>query len=126
MLAAQRHQRILDMILKTGAVSTVRVARALAISEETARKDFEKLEADGLLSRHHGGVVRLDDHHRDLSLDSREVSNVAEKKAIAGLALGQIQAGDTVFFDASSTIFYLDCLLPNMEITVLTTALKVA
>lgn len=126
MLAAQRQQRILDMILKSGAVSTTRVAKALAISEETARKDFEKLEADGLLSREHGGAVRLDDHHRDLSLDSRETANVAEKKAIAQLALGQIHAGDTIFFDASSTIFYLASLLPNLEITVLTTALKVA
>ena len=126
MLAAQRQHRILDMVLKSGAVRTVRVARALAISEETARKDFEKLEAEGLLSRRHGGAVRLDDHHHDPSLDSREVSNVAEKKAIAQLALSQIQAGDIVFFDASSTVFYLACLLPNMEITVLTTALKVA
>jgi DeoR family fructose operon transcriptional repressor len=126
MLAAQRHQRILDMVLKSGGVSTARVARALAISEETARKDFEKLEAEGLLSRHHGGVVRLDDQRHDLSLDSREVSNVAEKKAIARAALEQIQAGDVVFFDASSTVFYLACLLPNIEITVVTTALKVA
>lgn len=126
MLAAQRQQRILDMILKSGAVTTADVAKALAISEETARKDFEKLEADGLLTREHGGAVCLDDHRRDLSLDSREVANVAEKKAIAQMALSQIRAGDTVFFDASSTVFYLSCLLPNMEVVVLTTALKVA
>ncbi len=126
MLAAQRQQRILDMVLKHGAVSTVRVAKVLAISEETVRKDFEKLEADGLLSRQHGGALCLDDHRSDLSLDSREVANVAEKKAIAQLALSQIHAGDTVFFDASSTVFYLASLLPNIEIVVLTTALKVA
>ncbi len=126
MLAAQRQQRILDMILKSGAVSTVKAAKTLAISEETARRDFEKLEADGLLSRSHGGAVRLNDTHRDLSLDSREVENVAEKKIIAELALGHIQAGDSVFFDASSTVFWLASLLPNMEVTVLTSALKVA
>jgi DeoR/GlpR family transcriptional regulator of sugar metabolism len=126
MLAAQRQQRILDMVLKSGAVTTADVAKALAISEETARKDFEKLEADRLLTREHGGAVCLDDYRRDLSLDSREVVNVAEKKAVAQLALGQIRAGDTVFFDASSTVFYLACLLPNVEIVVLTTALKVA
>ena len=126
MLAAQRQQRILDMVLKLGAVTTTDVAKALAVSEETARKDFEKLESDGLLSREHGGAVCLDDYRRDLSLDSREVANVAEKKAIAQMALGQIRAGDAVFFDASSTVFYLACLLPNIEIVVLTTALKVA
>ena len=126
MLAAQRQQRILDMVLKSGAVSTARAARALAVSEETARRDFEKLEADGLLARSHGGAVRLNDSHRDLPLDSREGANVAEKKALARAALKLISAGDSLFFDASSTVFHLARLLPNIELTVLTTALKVA
>ncbi len=114
------------MLLKSGAITTVKAANALAISEETVRRDFEKLEADGHLSRKHGGAVRLNENNRDLSLDSREIANVAEKKIIAELALGQIQAGDTIFFDASSTVFYLACLLPNLEVTVVTSALKVA
>ncbi len=126
MLAAQRQQRILDMLLKSGAVSTTRAARALDVSEETARRDFEKLESDGLLSRSHGGAVRLNDSHRDLPLDSRESTNIAEKKALARSALTLLQAGDSVFFDASSTVFHLARLLPNMDLTVLTPALKVA
>jgi DeoR/GlpR family transcriptional regulator of sugar metabolism len=126
MLAVERQQRILDMLLKSGAVSTVKVAKMLAISEETVRRDFERLEADGLLSRQHGGAMRLNESHRDLSLDSREMANVPEKKIIAELALTQIQAGDTVFFDASSTVFHLARLVPNLEVTVLTSALKIA
>jgi DeoR/GlpR family transcriptional regulator of sugar metabolism len=126
MLAAQRQQRILDMLLKSGAVSTASAARALGVSEETARRDFEKLESDGLLSRSHGGAVRLNDSHRDLPLDSRESANIAEKKALANSALTLIHAGDSVFFDASTTVFHLARLLPNMDLTVLTPALKVA
>lgn len=97
MLAVERQQRILDLLLTSGAVTTANVAKALGITEETVRRDFEKLEADGRLSRRHGGAVRLNESHRDLSLDNREIANVAEKKAIAELALGQIQAGDTLF-----------------------------
>lgn len=126
MLAAERQQRILDMLLKTGAVSTAKAAKALAISEETARRDFEALEAAGKLSRQHGGAMRLNESHRDLSLHSRESANVAEKKVIAELALAQIQTGDIVFFDASSTIFHLAKRLPDIEITVLTSGLKTA
>jgi DeoR/GlpR family transcriptional regulator of sugar metabolism len=126
MLAAQRQQRILDMVLKSGAVSTARAARMLAISEETARRDFEKLESEGLLSRSHGGAVRLNDSHRDLPLDSRESVNVEEKKALAKSALALINAGDSLFFDASSTVFHLARLLPNIDLTVLTPGLKVA
>ncbi|HEY1791156.1 MAG TPA: DeoR/GlpR family DNA-binding transcription regulator [Verrucomicrobiae bacterium] len=126
MLAAQRQQRILDMVLKSGAISTVRAARSLAISEETARRDFEMLEAEGLLSRRHGGAVRLNDSHRDLPLDSRESANIEEKQSLAKSALALIHAGDSLFFDASSTVFHLARLLPNMDLTVLTPALKVA
>ena len=126
MLAAERQQRILDMLLKSGAVSTVKAAKALGISEETVRRDFETLEADGHLSRRHGGAVRLDENHRDLSLNRRETVSVAEKKVIAGLALAQIHEGDIIFFDASSTVFHLAGLLPNIKVTVLTSALKVA
>lgn len=126
MLAAQRQQRILDMVLKSGAVSTARAAKTLAISEETARRDFEKLEAEGLLSRSHGGAVRSNDSHRDLPLDSRESSNVVEKAAIAESALALIKPGDSLFFDASSTVFQLARLLPNIDLIILTTALKVA
>lgn len=114
------------MLLQSGTVTTARVAKVLDISEETVRRDFEKLEAEGRLSRSHGGAVRSDDSHRDLSLNRREIANVAEKRIIAGLALKQIQAGDAIFFDASSTVFYLACQLPNVEITVVTSALKVA
>ena len=126
MLAVERKHRILDMLTKSGAVTTVKAAKALAVSEETVRRDFEKLEADGRLYREHGGAARVNDSRSDIPLDSREAANVAEKEAIAKVALGQIQKGDTVFFDASSTVFHLARFLANLEVTVLTNALKTA
>jgi DeoR family fructose operon transcriptional repressor len=126
MLAVERHRRILEMLLKSGVVTTTMAAKALAISEETVRRDFEKLEQDGHLARKHGGAVSTNDTHRDLSLKSRQVAHVAEKEVIAKLAMSQIQAGDTIFLDASSTVFHLARALPSLEVTVLTTGLKAA
>lgn len=126
MLAVERHHRILEMLLKSGAVSTVKAAKALGITEETVRRDFEKLEQDGHVTRKHGGAVSRNDTRRELSLKSRQVANVTEKEAIAKLAAEQIQAGDILFLDASSTMFHLACALPNLELTVLTTGLKAA
>ena len=114
------------MLLKSRTVTTVEVAKALAATEETVRRDFEVLEAGGHLSRKHGGAVRINDSQIDLPLDSRETANVAEKEAIAKVALTQMRKGDTLFLDASSTVFHLACLLPNLGLTVLTNALKVA
>lgn len=126
MLAVERQHRILDMLSQSRAVATTRVAKRLAVSEETVRRDFEKLEAGGLLNREHGGAVRINDSRRDLPLDSRETANVTGKEAIAWVALRQIQNGDTLFFDASSTVFHLARRLANLEVTVLTNGLKTA
>lgn len=126
MLAAARHRRILDMLLKSEAISTVAVAAELGITAETARRDFEALEAEGRLARRHGGAVCVEDGRRDLSLNSREMAQVAEKEAIARVATGAIQPGDTLFFDASSTVFHVAAVLSNIELTVLTNGLKTA
>jgi DeoR/GlpR family transcriptional regulator of sugar metabolism len=126
MLAAERQQRILEMVLKSGAMTTAAAAQEFEISEETVRRDFEKLEGDGLIARKHGGALRLSNNDLEISLQSREVTNVAEKKVISQLALAYIQEGDSVFFDASSTAFYFASLLPNIRITVLTSGLKTA
>src|ERR1700710_1430424 len=126
MLAVERHRRILEVLLKSGTVTTTKAAKTLAVSEETVRRDFEELEAGGHLTRKHGGAVGNNDIRRDLSLKSRQTANVAEKEIIAQLALSQIHAGDTIFRDADSTAFHLACALPPLAVTVLTTGLKTA
>jgi DeoR family transcriptional regulator, L-fucose operon activator len=126
MLAVERHRRILDLVQIQGSARTAEVAESFRVTEETVRRDFEKLESEGHLLRTHGGAMRVEASRRDLPLSSREFENMSEKRAIAGCALSFIQTGDTVLFDASSTVFELARLLPDREVTVLTSALKVA
>jgi len=126
MLAVERHRRILKVVHSRGSVRTVEVAQSLAVTEETVRRDFEKLESEGQLIRAHGGAARIEANRRDLPLSSRETENVMEKRAIAKAAVSFIKPGETVLFDASSTVFELARILPDMALTVLTSALKVA
>jgi DeoR/GlpR family transcriptional regulator of sugar metabolism len=126
MLAVERHRQILQLLHAAGSVRTTEVAQTLNVTEETVRRDFEKLESEGQLVRSHGGAVRMEPNRRDIPLSRREGDNVAEKRLLAEAALGLIEPGDTVLFDASSTVFQLARLLPDMAVTVLTTALKVA
>jgi DeoR/GlpR family transcriptional regulator of sugar metabolism len=126
MLAAERHQKILTAVQSRGFVRTVDIAQELAVTEETVRRDFEKLEAEAQLQRTHGGAVRVEASHRDLPLSSRATENVAAKQAIAALAIPLIEPGDTVLFDASSTVFELARRLPDLPVTILTPALTMA
>ncbi|MGC1481368.1 MAG: DeoR/GlpR family DNA-binding transcription regulator [Chthoniobacterales bacterium] len=126
MLAPERHRQILCLLGTHGSVRTTEVARALSVTEETVRRDFEKLEAEGQISRTHGGAVRGEAGRRDLPFTSREAMNVEAKRAIARQALRHIGVGDTIVLDASSTALELARQLPDRETTVLTNALKVA
>lgn len=126
MLAIERHRRILNLVQNQGSVRTVEVAQTLEVAEETVRRDFEKLEQEGQLVRKHGGAVCVELNRRDLSFSHREAEHVEEKQVIAKQTLSFIEPGDTILFDASSTVVELAKMLPDMPITVLTGGLKVA
>lgn len=126
MLALQRHRWVLDNLNAKGSVRTSEVAEALGVTEETVRRDFEKLELDGMLQRSHGGAVRLEPHRREPPLQERSAANIAAKQAIARAALARIKPGQTIYFDASTTVLQLALLIPDQSLTVVTNGLQIA
>lgn len=126
MLALERHRRLLDLLSESGGVRTAEAARALGVTEETVRRDFEKLEAEGALLRSHGGAVRLEAVRREFPARERAEQNAAEKIQIASAAVARIQPGQTILFDASTTALQVAKLLPDQPLTVLTNALQTA
>ena len=126
MLALERHRRLLALLNKQGGVRTAEVAKTLGVTEETVRRDFEKLEAEGALLRSHGGAVRLEPMRREFPVKEREEQNVAEKTRIARAAVARVQPGQTILFDASTTALQVAKLLPDQPLTVLTNGLQTA
>lgn len=126
MLAHQRHREILQCLTASGSVRTTELASKLEVTEETIRRDFEKLEADGELVRIHGGAVSLDLSTRDFSLRERAAQNAEGKASIARAALSHVKEAMTLFFDASTTVLQLAALLPEFPLTVVTNSLQTA
>jgi DeoR/GlpR family transcriptional regulator of sugar metabolism len=126
MLALERHRWLVEKVNTQGSVRTSQVAQALGVTEETVRRDFEKLAAEGMLMRSHGGAVRLEVHRREFSLQDRAQQNIAGKMAIAAAAARRIKAGQTIYFDASTTVLQLAGSLPEMPLTVVTNGLQIA
>ncbi len=124
MLIAERHRWIMDLLNVRGSVRTTEVAEALSVTDETVRRDFERLEAEGLLLRSHGGAVRMDPNRREPPVQERASENVAAKQAVARAALEHIRPGRTVYFDASTTVLPLALLLPDQPLTVVTNGLQ--
>ena len=125
MLAIDRQRRILDLLHGTGSLRTIDTAALLGVTDETVRKDFEVLEKRGGLIRIHGGASRPENIREDLSFNQRQAVRREQKQAIARLAAGRIQANETIFMDASSTVLTLAEFLPELPLTILTNALNV-
>ena len=126
MLAPERQKYILDELFKEGAVTVSKLASNLSVTEETIRRDLEKLEKNESLRRTHGGAVPIDGTTYELSLEKRKSTNVEAKQKIAAIAASFVFSGDTIFLDASTTTFFMAKELKKLKnITVITNSLRV-
>ncbi len=104
MLAAVRHAAILELLKQEKSVKVPLLSKKFLVTEETIRRDLEKLENDGLLKRIHGGAVRASfESVIEVSFEVRNMKNRKEKQVIGELAATMIQPGDVIIVDASST-----------------------
>ncbi len=118
MFALERQQKIVETLNQVGAVSVSKLSEELGVTEETVRRDLEKLEAQELLRRTHGGALPIDDGSYELSLQKRRETNTEAKKKLAKAAVALIATGDTIFLDASTTTYYMAREIKRMKLNV--------
>lgn len=126
MLAIERYETIVNLVNERGSVRVAELSKICGVTEETIRRDLDRLEQQGRLRRSHGGAVSLREEQLEIPYFEREVTNIEEKKKIAAAAITYVKEGDSIILDASSTAWYMASILPNMRLTVLTNSIKVA
>ncbi|MBD1382899.1 DeoR/GlpR family DNA-binding transcription regulator [Metabacillus arenae] len=126
MLVAERRRKIVEVVNEKRSVRVTELSKKFKVTEETIRRDLEKLEKENLLRRSHGGVVSIQEEQSEISYEEREITNSFEKKAIALEAIKLIKTGDQIVLDASTTAWYMAKELPNLPLTVITNSIKVA
>ncbi|GAA1867172.1 DeoR/GlpR family DNA-binding transcription regulator [Actinomadura bangladeshensis] len=125
--AAERRQRLLEMVRANGAVSMRDLAASLEASEATVRRDIRALEAEGLLDRRHGGAVAPGGLSREPTYRQKAQVAPAEKTAIARLAVELVEEGDAIVVGAGTTTRELARELIGFDsLTVVTNSLLVA
>ncbi|MEU9453683.1 DeoR/GlpR family DNA-binding transcription regulator [Streptomyces sp. NPDC048277] len=122
MLAERRHRLILQALRSGGTASVTDLAEQLATSAATIRRDLLKLEADGLLTRVHGGAVVEEDQ---LSFDEAAAVQVGAKDVIAARAAAMVEEGQSVILDSGTTVHRLALRLRGRRLTVITNNLAV-
>ncbi|GAA4232158.1 DeoR/GlpR family transcriptional regulator of sugar metabolism [Streptosporangium album] len=127
MFAAERRQRILELVRANGAVSLRELAQSVQSSEVTVRRDLRALEAEGLLNRHHGGATLPGELSREPTYSQKTQMAAAEKRAIADLAVSLVEDGDAIVVGAGTTTQDFARRLSRVtELAVVTNSLLVA
>ena len=127
MFALERQKRILEILNNDGSVWVSKLSDELGVTEETVRRDLEKLEKQEVLVRTHGGAIPLGDSASyDLSLEKRKQTNSVAKERLAKEAAKYLLPGDTIFLDSSTTTFYMAKEIKKIKnLTVITHSLRV-
>lgn len=123
MSAKERIFAIKQIIKKEKKVTVSDLSRKCNVTEETIRKDLTKLEAEGLVTRIHGGAILKADQApiEGIHYFSRQAMNVLEKQTIAQNAIRLLEGKSTIIADSSTTVMEaLKALPKSRDITVVT------
>jgi DeoR family fructose operon transcriptional repressor len=122
----ERKKYVLEMLDRNGSVSVSDLSNYFGISEVSVRKLLTNLERERLLLRRWGGAVRPTRTLNELPYQTREITYLPEKIAIASHAYNTIEEGDSIYLDSGTTTFELAKLIrsgPTTRLLVATNAL---
>lgn len=126
MLAIERRNAILLKLQTEKKVVVSDLSILFDVTEETIRRDLEKLENEGLAKKTYGGAVLNESLNIDLPYIVRKKANVSGKQYIATLIAGMITDGDHIILDGSSTALFVSKHIKDKKnITVITNSVEI-
>ncbi|SES74925.1 DNA-binding transcriptional regulator of sugar metabolism, DeoR/GlpR family [Salinibacillus kushneri] len=122
----ERQRKITDLVDQNSAVRVNELSKKFGVSEETIRRDLEKLETDGFLNRIHGGAVKREmEEGVEIPVLRRQETHMEEKEMIAKKAASFIDDGDIIAIDASTTGLQMTKYLKDKGLTIITNSIPV-
>ncbi len=126
MLAAERRNLILARLQEEKKVVVSELSELYDVSEETIRRDLDKLEKEGLANKTYGGAVLVENNNIDMPFSVRQKTNMQGKQLIAEQIQGLIQDGDHIIVDPSTTaVSIVNALRDKKNLTIVTNSIEV-
>ena len=127
MLSIERLEIIKQIALTEKKVYVSKLSEKFQVTEETIRRDLEKLESQGILTRSYGGAtLNAEKTNEDIPFYKRSKTNIQDKKYIATKAIEFIKEGSTIVADCSSTVLeILKSIRDRSDVTVITNSVEV-
>ncbi|MCA1292764.1 DeoR/GlpR family DNA-binding transcription regulator [Paenibacillus sp. alder61] len=125
-MAINRKEEIVKLLKQNGNAKVADLSKLFGVTEETIRRDLDRLEADGVILRTHGGAVLVPKEKGfEPPVLQRESIHLEQKEAIGKYAASLVEEGEIIALDASTTCLQLVKHLPDRPLTVLTYSLAV-
>lgn len=122
----ERQAEMLRYIEAQQRVSVAAIRERFAVSEATARRDLESLEASGAIRRVHGGALAARRAPPELPALDRTYEQADEKRRIGEAAAALVGDGETVFVSSgTTTLEAARALRERSGLTVITNSLPV-
>lgn len=126
MLAIERRNAILAKLATDGKVIVADLSVEFNVTEETIRRDLEKLDKEGLAKKTYGGAIVLETHGADLPFNVRKRVNANLKENIAQKIAELISDGDSIILDSSTTAISVTKYIKNREnLTLITNSVEI-
>ena len=127
LLAEPRRMRILEWLQEEGSARVRDLSAAFGVSEATIRQDLERLDADGYITREHGGAYLRSIPQQVQSMTLQHIQNMDKKRAIGATAAALVADNDTLIIDSGTTTTqFAENLKPRQDLNIITNALNIA
>lgn len=127
MLARDRISSIMEMIRENKSVLVSDLSSRFKVTDETIRRDLEKLEAQKLIIRVHGGAYLFEGFEKGAPVSLRKQFLISEKERISYKCLEFIENKDTIMLDSSTISLYIAKALKSsyFQVTVISNYLDI-
>lgn len=126
MLAVERRNLILEKLQDERKVVVSELSALFGVSEETIRRDLDKLDKEGLAVKSYGGAVLNENTSLDMPFNVRKKRNMEGKQTIANLVSLLVQEGEHIFIDPSTTaVAIVKAMKSKRKLTVITSSIEV-
>lgn len=127
MTKEERHNLILETLIKHESITVANLSLLLDVSAVTIRKDLNELEQSRRLYRSHGRAILIDPYTTNRSVIEKENIARHEKALIGQYANSLITKDDSIIIASGTTVLALArCIKPIHRLTVISASLKVS
>ncbi|MBU5306217.1 DeoR/GlpR family DNA-binding transcription regulator [Clostridioides mangenotii] len=127
MFQINRHKKIYNYLLDKNNATVNELAEICDVAPMTIRRDLDKMESDGLITRVFGGAVIGSNIVKEIAYEEKEKASINEKISIASEASKLVSDNSIVLLDSGTTCMEIARnLIDKSNLKVITTDILIA